>query len=777
MSAASPSRPDLMPSAGRQVDIARARRAIASARRAGRTMLLEPEGLEVLDAIGVGVPDWVFVPIESLRAGGGTEPRDLARIDADRIVVKVVAEGIAHKTELGGVAVVARDGVATAEAMRDLVDRLASADPAGCLAAGFVEHDTTLAGELLVALRWTADFGPVVAVGAGGLLAEQVAADLRPGAALALVPADVTEARQIEDALRAAAVVRLATEPQRGRPPIVALAALVDVVERLLLLGRACVPGELMELEVNPLAVTNGRLVALDVLARLAGDEVADGRLTAPRRREPPGEQIDHLLRPRSIAIVGVSSGEGLGRTILRNTLRDGFEPTAITIVKPGATEIDGCRCVPDLASLPDKVDLLIVAVSAAAAAQLIPEAIDRNVADSVIVIPGGLDETVGGADHARRIHAALAARDDGPILNGGNCMGIRSRPGRYDTLFIPETKLAGPGGRPVPLAIVAQSGAFAISRLSRLEGLDPQYVITVGNQMDLTVGDHLEHLARDESIRVFGVYVEGFAPLDGLRFLRAARRIRDRGGTVVLYRAGRTRAGALASASHTAAIAGDAAVTTTLARSAGVFVADTLEAFDDVLGTLVRLDGRPVQGDRLGAMTNAGFECVTIGDAAGSLELARFDDATAARLEGLLRERRLDGVVEVHNPFDLTPMGDDAAFAEVAETILASPVVDLGVIANVPFAQTMHTLPDEGLASEGAVATSLADLWRRTSKPWVTVVDAGARFDPLARALEGAGIPTFRTIDAAMRTLSVVVATLCPRPGRGSGGREVREG
>src|SRR6185369_14118933 len=97
---------------------------------------------------------------------------------------------------------------------------------------------------------------------------------------------------------------------------------------------------------------------------------------------------------------------------------------------------------------------------------------------------------------------------------------------------------------RPVPLAIVAQSGAFAISRLSRLEGLDPKYVITVGNQLDLTVGDHLEHLATDPEIRVFGVYVEGFAPDDGLRFLRAARVIRDRGGVVVLYRAGRTAAG-----------------------------------------------------------------------------------------------------------------------------------------------------------------------------------------------------------------------------------------
>ncbi|HJW23054.1 MAG TPA: acetate--CoA ligase family protein [Candidatus Limnocylindrales bacterium] len=763
MSVASPSQA-LEPSAGRLVDLDRARRALAAARRAGRSSLLEPEGLELLDAIGVGVPEWVFVPLGSLQAGGGIEPRDIAWMHGDRVVIKVVAEAIAHKSELGGVIVVPRDVSTVTASMRDMVDRLAAVGPAGCLATAFVEHDPSIAGELLVALRWTADFGPIVAVGAGGVHAERLAGSFRPGAALALVPSDVTDAGEIEAALRAAAVVRLATEPQRGRPPVLPMAALVDVVERLLALGRASVPGELLELEVNPMAVAHDRLVALDVLARLGDGE---GSAAAPRR-SPSRTRIDRLLRPGSIAIVGVSSGQNIGRTILRNTLRDGFEPGAITIIKPGAAEIDGCRCVPDLGSLPGKVDLLIVAVSAAAAAELIPDVIERDLAESIIVIPGGLDETAGGAGHARRIRDALArARerpDGGPVLNGGNCMGIRSRPGRYDTLFVPEAKLAGPGGRPVALGIVAQSGAFAISRLSRLEGLDPRYVITVGNQTDLTVGDHLEHLATDEAIRVFGVYVEGFAALDGLRFLSAARAIRARGGTVVLYRAGRTAAGARASASHTAAIAGDALVTTTLAREAGVLVAETLEDFDDLLGALIRLDGRPVRGRRVGAVTNAGFECVAIADVPGSLEVATLDPATTGRLETIIRDHGLAGVVDVHNPFDLTPMADDATYVEIAEAILASPSVDLGLVGNVPFTQTIRTLPAEDFAGDGSVASRLIELWRRTTKPWVAVVDAGPRYDPLAHHLEAAGIPVFRTADAAMRTLAVVAGVGEPR-------------
>jgi acyl-CoA synthetase (NDP forming) len=770
MAVASPSRALAEPISGAPVDVDRARRALAAARRAGRAALLEPEGLEVLDALGIGVPRWVFVPIESLRVGG-IEPRDLAGLPGARVVLKVVAEGIQHKTELGGVAVVERDGPAIDEAMRAMAARLAArlatrlsarlaaVPPAGFIVSEWVDHDASLAGELLVALRWTPDFGPIVAVGAGGIHAELLARDLRSGRQLAMISTETRGPAEIEAALREATVVRLATEPQRGRDPLLPMAALVDLVERLRILAAASMPDELLELEVNPLAVAGGRLVALDVLAHL-GPEPGAPRL---RHAAPSRDKLEHLLRPRTIAIAGVSSGENIGRTILRNTLRDGFDPSAITVVKPGATEIEGCHCVPDVAALPSKVDLFIVAVSAAAAADLVPDVIERDAADSIVVIPGGLEETAAGSGYAARIHEALEAaraRPAGrPVLNGGNCMGIRSRPGHYDTLFIPETKLAGSGGRPAALAIVAQSGAFAISRLSRLEGLDPRYVISVGNQADLTIGDHLEHLSTDESIRVFGVYVEGFAPLDGSRFLRAARTIRDRGGVVVLYRAGRTQAGARASASHTAAIAGDALVTSTLARAAGVMVADTIEEFDALLGAFVRLDGRAAAGNRVGAVTNAGFECVAIADSVGTLRMATLDEPTVTRLGGLLRDHGLEGFVEVHNPFDLTPMADDATFAEVAEAILDSPAVDVGLVGNVPFTPTLHTLPAEGLADRGSVAARLAELWRRTTKPWAAVVDAGERYDPLVRELESAGIPTFRTADAAMRALAAVVS------------------
>ena len=246
---------------------------------------------------------------------------------------------------------------------------------------------------------------------------------------------------------------------------------------------------------------------------------------------------------------MGVSERLNPGHIIVNNLIREGFARDRLFIVKAGSDRIEGCRCVPDIASLPERVDLFVLCIDAAQASAALVEIIERAQAESVVLIPGGLEEKAGSEAIVARMHDALArARSTawgGPIINGGNCLGIRSLPGRYDTTFIPEYKLPVPKGAPSRLAIISQSGAFAVSKASKLGVVNPRYSVTLGNQMDLTIGDYLTFLKDDPDIDVFAVYVEGFRPLDGLRFLEAARAITSSGRTVILYRAGRTAAGA----------------------------------------------------------------------------------------------------------------------------------------------------------------------------------------------------------------------------------------
>ncbi len=722
---------------------------LATARAAGRTSLLEPEGLAVLAAAGVPVPAWRVV-----RGEGDVDPSVLAAFTGDRVVVKAVVAGLAHKTEVGGVAFAARRPEAVRDAIAVMRTRLPLA-PGAFTVAQLVDHDRDPGGELLLSLRWTDDMGPVVSVGAGGLATESLAADLQPGREIVAISGSLTPRDGIVAALARATAVRLATTSVRGQPPRMAPGRLVEVVERLIGLG-ALLPDELLELEVNPAAVTPDGLVALDVLARLG-----DG--PRPVRAPRPAAGVARLLAPRSIAIVGVSSGSNPGRVILRNVLREGFDPASVTVIKPGVGEIDGVRCVPDLVSLPGKVDLLVVVLPAAVTPAFVVEAVERDLAAALIVIPGGLEEKAGGGVLAAGMHGALAlarARPSGgPVVNGGNCLGIRSRPGRYDTLFIPRVKLP-PGSQPAPVALVTGSGAFAITRLSRLAPIDPRYVITIGNQTDLTAGDFLAHLADDPEVRVVGVYVEGFVRGDGLRFLDAAAQITASGRTVILYRAGRTSAGAGASASHTAAIAGDAIVTRELAHAAGVTLASTPAEFDDLLRVFTLLDGRRAAGRRLGAASNAGSECVTIADHAGSLELSAFSAATEQRLADLLVPVGIASVVDIRNPLDLTPIAGAGVVGASVRAILDADETDVGILGLVPMTDTLDTLPagpghGEDLDRPGAIAEVLADAWRTTRKPWVAVVDAGPLYDPLRERLAAAGIPVLGTADAATRALA----------------------
>ena len=793
------------------IELAAIRAVVDGARRSGRTALLETEGYAILRAAGLGVPDHIVV-----RDASEAARCDLDALAGDRVVVKVLSAGIAHKTEVGGVAVVPSTRDAVAEAVGRMADLLgvagagatgagvdwpgqaAGVDPAvradighdpaiaGYLVASFVEHPSALGGELLVSLRWTADFGAIVTVGIGGTEAEAIARHLQPDARVSIVAA--APAREsVADALAGSLAVELATGSLRGRPPLLPIGVLADVVARLLALGEACCPADLAEIEVNPFAVTAHGLVALDVLARVgsgmggSGAGGSGGGAAAPGAEAPgaevpgPGVPVDapafdparlarigRLLEPRTVAVIGVSSRMNPGRIILRNLLRDGFDPARIVVVKPGSDAIDGVRCVPDLASLPGPVDLLVVAVSAADAPGVVAETLESDLAGGLIVIPGGLGEKEGSdvlVDRMREALDAARSRGDAPVVNGGNCLGIRSRAGGYDTMFIPTAKLPGPAGPPSGLALVSQSGGFAVARLSRLAALEPRYVVTVGNQVDLTVADYLAWFATDPSVRVVGAYVEGFGPGDGTRFLRAARALVASGRSVILYRAGRTAAGAAASASHTASIAGDAAVARALARQAGVVVADSLAEFDDLVVTFTRLVDRPPAGPRLAAVTNAGFECVAVADELGPLRLAPYVGATGRTIAEMLARERIDGVVDVHDPLDLTPMVGEAAYDEVVRAVLADDGVDMALVGVVPLAPPLTTLApgpghDEDAEAAGAIGPVLVRLFAETTKPWAVVVDSGPLFDPLRAILEAGGVPTFGTADAAVRAL-----------------------
>ncbi len=385
---------------------------------------------------------------------------------------------------------------------------------------------------------------------------------------------------------------------------------------------------------------------------------------------------------------------------------------------------------------------------------------VENHRAHAVTLISGGFGETESGKDAEARMRDAVERSHlrpgGGVLVNGGNCLGIISVPGGYNTFFLPPYKLPILDAPTTNVASISQSGAHLVTRLSNLGGtVRSRYSISFGNQLDVTVSDYLEYLEADAAVRLFAVYLEGFQHGDGLRFLDVCRRIAAGGRRVLLYKAGRTREGQAAAASHTASVVGDYDVCRELIRSAGVVECSTLDMFDDYTMTFSFLAERKPVGRRVAVMSNAGFECAAAADKLYGLSLARFAPDTVRRLRGLL-----PGIVEVHNPIDATPVCPTGAYVDCVEAISEDPGVDAVVVAGVPDTPALETLPkgeghDEDITRATSYPSRLIEVFRKCKKPMIFSLDAGAPYEPCVRMMRAAGLPCFRKVDRAMRVLS----------------------
>jgi len=201
--------------------------------------------------------------------------------------------------------------------------------------------------------------------------------------------------------------------------------------------------------------------------------------------------------------------------------------------------------------------------------------------------------------------------------------------------------------------------------------------------------------------------------------------------------------------------------VTKALLEQLGVVTAETLDEFDDLLTAFSLLRAKKARGWRLGAVSNAGFECVAFADNLGRLSIADFSRATTERLEAVLAAAKIGEIVDAHNPLDVTPMGDDALYHDCFELILADEGVDLGIVGIVPLTARMNTLAagvghGEDVTRPDSLAARYGELFSKGRKPWVAVVDSGYLYDPLARELTRRGVPTFRTADRALAMLNL---------------------
>jgi acyl-CoA synthetase (NDP forming) len=764
----------------------------------GRDYLFEYETYDLLKNSGAETPP------QTLLLDKGSRPTDeeLTAIPGDKVVLKIVSPFIIHKTEVGGVivvekrpdsirsswrrmmvevpenyaAMIERDPSHAADNYRGLkgeqLTQAISRDIRGVLVVQFMPPDSEAFGnEMIVGIRNTREFGMVISAGLGGTDTELYAERFRKGQAIVAASTAMTDGNTFFELFRQTISYKKLAGLTRGQRRIVTDEQLIECFGSFIAMANFYSPANpeapfvIEELEINPFAFTDYLMVPLDGMCRFSRPKALPvGR---------PYRKIDNLLHPKTIGIIGVStSSVNFGRIILNNILANGFDAKDIRIIRPGLDQFEGISCVDSLAALDVKLDLFVIAVGSDKVPKIVDQVIDHDAAETVMLIPGGMGETAESKERAaqlmEKIADAHATEGGGPVFLGGNCLGVISHPGRYDTLFIPDAKLPKQRGeRKRNAAFVSQSGAFMITRLSKKPELDPAYMISVGNQNDLTLGDMIHFLKGVPDIDVIAVYAEGFKDLDGLAFSQAVREAVIARKDVIFYKAGRTPEGKTATSGHTASLAGDYMVCESCVRQAGGIVAQNFTQFEDLLMLSQRLHGKQINGNRLAALSGAGFEAVGMADNIQSddftMKMARFSSSAVEQIEAMLEEKGLNRLVEVKNPLDINPGADDEAHILAVKYLAHDPGVDAVVVGLDPLSPAMRTLAEceakqYDFQDPGSIAVEMPQLTAELDKPVVGIVDGGRLYDPLVDELVKERMAVFRSSDRAVRALALYI-------------------
>ena len=352
------------------------------------------------------------------------------------------------------------------------------------------------------------------------------------------------------------------------------------------------------------------------------------------------------LLKPRSVAIIGASDNKArIGGVPVDLLKRAGF--AKIYPVNPKNETVQGLTAYKDIESVPEQVDLAIVAVSAEATLPMLERCHALGI-PAAMAYASGYAETNEAEGQARQDALVSFVQASGMKVAGPNCMGNANF---TDGIFTTFGQSFQPGEAAGNTALLTQSGNMCatVFRMARRAGVTFSHVINTGNEASVDFSDYLEYLADDEGTHAAVCYIEELR--DGPKFLAAAARFRAAGKLLAVYKVGASEKGAEATRSHTAALAGDSAAYDAAFARAGVARAGSLAELAD-LAYLHGLGKGKIRGNNCGVLSISGAAGAILADA---LSLAGGDTPTfpQAVQDGLTAQ--IPGHSMVSNPVDLT--------------------------------------------------------------------------------------------------------------------------
>lgn len=445
-------------------------------------------------------------------------------------------------------------------------------------------------------------------------------------------------------------------------------------------------------------------------------------------------------LDPKSVAIIGASENPNkVGGRPVHYLTKFGFKGK-IYPINPSRTEIQGYKCYPSLADLPEAPELVIVAVAGDNAIAAVEDCAARGVKIAVVMASGfGEVDAIAGKAKERRMVAA--AHKAGMRIVGPNSQGLANfgtgAIASFSTMFMELDRVEG------HVAMLSQSGALSTVPVGFLNprGIGVRHTHATGNDADITIGELAIAVAEDTEVKLMLLYLESIPEKKYLEELAAVALDRDL--PIIALKSGRSEAGRQAAQSHTGALANEDRVVDAFFEHHGIWRAPDMRGL--VEATELYLKGWKPRGRRLVAISNSGAVCVMTADAATTvgMPMAKLAPATDAKLKTIL-----PSFATTTNPIDLTAalLSNSKLFGDILPVLAEDPSADAFMVG-IPVAGPGYDVE--------AFARDSASFGKQTGKPLVVA----ATQPSVAREFQSQGISVFPTEVEAVTALHQFLA------------------
>ncbi len=586
------------------------------------------------------------------------------------VVIKADVSDIVHKTDVGAVILDIPDEKELEKAYDALLENVRRAGARGDVSV-LVQKMVKPGFEMLVGAKQDRCFGPVTMVGHGGRFVE-----LWKDAAPAVGALSRGDVERMLGKTKSDIVLKGFRGPALDRDNLIDLVMKVSTMmeER----------PQINELDLNPVIVYEKGFAIVDARV-IVGDPVAHSRaqdLSTERMKN-----LDAILSPKSVAVVGASKAGSIGGIIFKNSSRiDKLYP-----VNPGRKSLLGRKCYPTLESLPETPDLAVFALGAEASIASFKEYAALGGRGAIIVSDGFAE--IGRSDLEKELHEAAEAH--GVVYIGPNCLGVVDNFSGLNTLFVPGRR-TGVRSEPSGLGVISQSGGIGLELLEMLDAdnLSVGQWVSCGNASGIAISEILAHMGEDPRINTIAVYIEGLR--NGLRFMEVGKKVAAKKPVIVIK--GGTGGGAAKTMSHTASLAGSFEAFKAACEQAGFFLIEELTEDPKILINVLSLLATqpPAEGNRIAVVSVGGGAAILLADqlTEEGMVLADFAPETRARFAKLLskkiqaaspaeRERIRKQISE--NPLDLFGDCDDDMLLEALLALNDDPNTDI-ILAAIYF-------------------------------------------------------------------------------------------